>query len=225
MWKMTNLFQTFFWCFVKIVNNWWGGLCYGDYNVIMKSKPYRILLQIILFYWSSRLYWKYRNAKQVFSPVYSQWFARRRRLCSYWPSDTPRGRAVTRFPGTRQEEEKQNKPERAVTARGLHWKGGLIISNRGTYTTSNTKKDVCVGVLKVSRTVIYPFWGTLLSSISVFRGGGGLALKLTVGWLLLCIELQLGWGRGRMEAILTVNCGWKEARLVSSALKSIIWAK
>lgn len=38
----------------------------------------------------------------------------------YWHSGTPRGLAVTRFPGSRQEEEKQNKPERAVTACGLH---------------------------------------------------------------------------------------------------------
>lgn len=142
------------------------------------------------------------NTEMLNNPFH-QWFARWRKLCSYWPSDTPCGRAVTRFPGTRQEEEKQNKPERAVTARGLHWKGGLIISNRGKYRTSNTKKGVCVGVLKVSRTIIYPFCGTLLRSVTVFRGGGGLALKLTVGWLLLCIELQLGWGRGRMEAILS----------------------
>lgn len=41
-------------------------------------------------------------------------------LCFYWPGGAPCGRAVTRFPGTRQEEEKQNKPERAVTARGIH---------------------------------------------------------------------------------------------------------
>lgn len=38
----------------------------------------------------------------------------------YWRSGIPRGLAVTRFPGSRQEEEKQNKPERAVTACGLH---------------------------------------------------------------------------------------------------------
>lgn len=80
-------------------------------------------------------------------------------LCFYWPSGVPRGQAVTRFPGTRQEEEKQNKPERAVTACGLHWKGGLIISIRGTYTRSDTKQDVCASVLKVSRTGIYSFLG------------------------------------------------------------------
>lgn len=49
---------------------------------------------------------------QMFSPSLG--------LCSYWPSGAPRGQVVTRFPGTRQEEEKQNKPERAVTACGLH---------------------------------------------------------------------------------------------------------
>lgn len=133
-------------------------------------------------------------------------------LCSYWPRGAPRGRAVTRFPGTRQEEEKQNKPERAVTACGLHWKGGLIISTRGTYTRSDTKQDVCVGVLQVSRSVIDPFGGKFAGSGSLFGRGGGLALKLTAGRLLLCIELQLGWGRGRTEAILTVSCGWKGSK-------------
>lgn len=41
---------------------------------------------------------------------------------------------------------------------------------------------------------------------------GGLASELTAGRLLLCVELQLGWGRGRTEAILTVSCGWKGKR-------------
>lgn len=79
---------------------------------------------------------------------------------SYWLGRVPRGRVVTRFPGTRQEEEKQNKPERAATACGLHWKGGLIISNTGTY----TKRDAWVGVLKVSTDMVEQFCGSLLSS-------------------------------------------------------------
>lgn len=37
-------------------------------------------------------------------------------LRSYWSGGAPRGRAVTRFPGTRQEEEKQNKPERSCNS-------------------------------------------------------------------------------------------------------------
>lgn len=34
-------------------------------------------------------------------------------LSPYWPNGAPRGRVVTRFPESRQEGEKQNKPERA----------------------------------------------------------------------------------------------------------------
>lgn len=40
------------------------------------------------------------------------------------PGAVPRGLAVTRFPGTRQEEEKQNKPERALAAWTPLKKGG-----------------------------------------------------------------------------------------------------
>lgn len=76
------------------------------------------------------------------------------RPCSYLSISAPRGQAVTRFPGTRQEEEKQNKPERAATACGLHWKGGLIIS----YTGNKTKRDVWAGVPKVSRAIIEQVW-------------------------------------------------------------------
>lgn len=89
------------------------------------------------------------------------WFSPSLGFGSYWPINAPRGRAVTRFPGTRQEEEKQNKPDRAAAACGLHWKVGLIISNTGTYTRSRTKRDVCGGVFKVSRTVSGPFCGSV----------------------------------------------------------------
>lgn len=142
-------------------------------------------------------------------------------LLSHWPCGAPRGKAVTRFPGTRQEEEKQNKPERAVTACGLHWKGNVIISNTG-HTRGPTPRETCVGgVLKVSTTVFHPFRGKLgLAADGCFHRRGGLALKLTVGRLLLCIGLQLGWGRGRTEAILTEAAAEKEARLSSSALKT-----
>lgn len=142
-------------------------------------------------------------------------------LFSYWPCGAPRGKAVTRFPGTRQEEEKQNKPERALTACGLHWKGNVIISNTGTHTRSNTERNVCGSVLKVSTTVFHPFRGKFGSAADgCFHRRGRLALKLTVGRLLLCIGLQLGWGRGRTEAILTEAAAEKEARLSSSALKT-----
>lgn len=111
---------------------------------------------------------------------------------------TPRGQVVTRFPGTRQEEEKQNKPERAATACGLHWKWGLNTSDTGVYTRSNTKRDVCMGVLKVSRVVISSFF---CGETRCFHRGRKVSSE--ANGLLLCVGLQLGWGRGRTEAILT----------------------
>lgn len=62
------------------------------------------------------------------------------------------GLVVTRFPETRQEGEKQNKPERAVKPCGLHWKGKqfFIISLTQTRKSSNEQNER-MGVLKVSK--------------------------------------------------------------------------
>lgn len=98
--------------------------------------------------------------------------------------------------------------ERTVTACGLHWKEDPIISNRGTYTRSETKRGVCTGVLKVSRAVVLFFWGwgrcCACVDLCSLRGRG-LALALAVG---CCVSTGTRKG-ARTEAILTESCGWK----------------
>lgn len=129
-------------------------------------------------------------------------------FCSNRPGGVPRGLAVTRFPGTRQEEEKQNKPERAVTA----W----TPLKRGPQHIHEVRHEARLvrGRLKseLGRFLLV-LWGLCQARARFFRHGRGLALKLTAGRLLLCIEPQLGRGRGRMEAILIVSCGRKGSEI------------
>lgn len=112
------------------------------------------------------------------------------------PGHVPRAVAVTRFPGTRQEEEKQNKPERALAA----WTPLKRLSTQhNTYTRSDAEGDSYVDVLKVSgaefRARSAGAFGR--KELALCRRGGGISSEANDSCLgrslACCCALSLSW--------------------------------